>query len=59
MLSVFYFIPLPYLSKILIYLAMSGLNCGMWAIPSLLQHAGSSSLIRDQTQAPCIGSADS
>ena len=44
-------------------LAVLGLSCGMQNLPSLLQHAGSSvagsgSLTRDQTQAPCIGSTE-
>ena len=34
-----------------VYLVVPGLNCGM--------HVGSSSLTRDQTQAPCTGSAES
>ena len=38
------------------YLAVLGLTCDTWDIKSLLQHMGSSSLTRDQTQAPCIGS---
>ena len=41
-----------YLSTYLfLFLAAPGLSCGM--------HAGSSSLTRDRTWAPCIGSAES
>ena len=39
-----------YLFFIFIYLAAPGLSCGM--------HVGSSSLIRDRTRAPCIGSTE-
>ena len=42
---------------IFMYLTVLGHSCGMWLL--LLQHAGSSSLTRDQTQAPCIGSMES
>ena len=40
-----------------IYLAALGLSCGMRNLN--LRHVGSSSLTRDQTLAPCIGSAES
>ena len=40
-----------------VYLAALGLICGMWVL--LLTDVGSSSPTRDQTQAPCIGSAES
>ena len=49
--------------KKVIYLAVSGLSCGMQDLPSSLQHSNSSlqqigsiSLTEDRTQAPCIGS---
>ena len=41
------------------------LCCGMWTLTCGMQilscgmHVGSSSLTRDQTQAPCIGSVES
>ena len=37
------------------YLAMLGLSCSMWDPQSLLCHAGSISLTRDQTPAPALG----
>ena len=40
-----------------ICLAAPDLSCGMWHLHSLLQHVGSSSPTKNQTQAPCIGSA--
>ena len=47
-------------------LAAPGLSCGMqesfsWGMQDLScsMHVGSSSLTRDQTQAPCIGSTES
>ena len=45
--------------KIFIYLALSCLNCGTQDLRSLLWHAESSSLTKDQTQSPCIGSMES
>ena len=39
------------------YLTVPGLSCGMWNL--WLQHVGSGSLARDQTQALCIGSLES
>ena len=43
--------------SIFIYLATLGLSCGVRALQFL--HVASSSLTRDQTQAPCTGSAQS
>ena len=43
--------------SIFIYLATQGLSCGVRALQFL--HVASSSLTRDQTQAPCTGSAQS
>ena len=40
-----------------IYLAVQCLSCSTWNLQPLLQYVGSSSLTRDQTQAPCIESA--
>ena len=48
LIGVFLFVCLKYL---FVYLVVPGLNCGM--------HVGSSSLTRDQTQAPCTGIAES
>ena len=48
-----------FLNFLFIYLAVPGLSCGTWNLQSLFQHAGSSSLTRDQTQATCIGSVES
>ena len=57
-----------------IYLAVPSLSCSMWNLQPLLQyvgiflvvawelqwqHVGSTSLTRDQAQAPCIGSLES
>ena len=42
-----------------ICLAAPDLSCGMWHLHSLLQHVGSSSPTKNQTQAPCIGSSKS
>ena len=39
---------------VFIYLAVPGFSCSIW-----LRHVGSSSLIRDQTWAPCIGRMES
>ena len=41
-----------------IYLVVPGLSCGMRTL-SCGMHVGSSSLTRDRTWAPCIGSAES
>ena len=55
---------LPFLFKkylfSIIYLAVLGLTCGMQDLPSSLkfQHVGSSSLSRDPTQGPCLGSTE-
>ena len=46
-----------FLKKHIYFLAVSGLSCGIWDLP--VGELGSSSLIRDQTQAPCIGSVKS
>ena len=53
-----------FLIKKKIYLAASGLICGMWDVCCSLQvlqlwQVGSSSLTRDQTWAACIGSMQS
>ena len=42
-----------------IYLAALGLSCSTWHLHSLLRHVKSSSLTRDLTQAPCLGSMES
>ena len=39
--------------------AVLGLNCGTWNLQSSLWHMESNSLIRDRTQSPCIGNAES
>ena len=45
---------------ILIYLAGPGLSSRMWDIIFFkLRHVGSSSLTRDQTWGPCVGSVES
>ena len=44
-------------SFIFIYLALLGLNCGMWDL--WLLHVGSRSLAKDGTQAPCIQHTES
>ena len=49
-------LPSFFFFSIFTYLAVLGLSCDTWDIQSLLQHMGSSSLTRDQTQAPCIRS---
>ena len=59
--SFFFFPPNIYY---FIYLALLGLSCSMgdlqlWYVNSQLQHVGSSSLIRDGTWAPGIGSSES
>ena len=56
LLKVYWFI---YLFKkyLFIYLAALGLSCGMWDLQ--LWHVESSSLTRDQTRAPCVGTAES
>ena len=41
-----------------IYLVALGLSCGMWTL-SCGMHVGSSSLTKDRTRAPCLGSAES
>ena len=41
-----------------IYLVALGVSCGMWTL-SCSMHMGSSSLTRDQTWTPCIGSVES
>ena len=46
------------LKNLVIYLAVQGLSCGTQDLGYSLQHAGSSSLTRDGTQVPCIGSAE-
>ena len=38
----------------LLYLAVLGLSYGTWDFPSSLDHVGSSSLIRNRVQSPCI-----
>ena len=53
-----------FFSLIFIYLAVPGHSCSMQDLylrhaNSLLWHVGSSSLTRDQTQAPSIGSSES
>ena len=45
--------------KIFIYLAVPAGSCDTLDIQALLWHVGSSSLIRDWTWAPCIGSTES
>ena len=55
---------LHFLIVIFIYLAALGLSCSMQDLQlqhsnTQLQHVGSSSLMRDQTQAPCTGRAES
>lgn len=45
-----------YYFKIFNYLAVPDLGCSMWDLPSSLWHVESSSLTRDQTWAPCVGS---
>ena len=44
---------------IFIYLAEPDLSCGMWSLSCSMDLVGSSSLTRDWTQAPCIGSSES
>ena len=39
-----------------VYLAAPRLSCGTRDLQSSLQHVGSSSLTKDQTQSPCSGS---
>ena len=51
--SFFFFLPAPGRSC-----GMWDLHCGMRAL-SCSMHVGSSSLARDRTQAPCIGSTES
>ena len=50
----FYFLK----SILFIYLVVLGLSCGMRTL-SCSMRVGSSSLTRDRTQAPCMGSAES
>ena len=38
-----------------IYLTVPGHSCGMWDLPSSLQHVGSNSPTRDQTEPPALG----
>ena len=58
-----FFIFYKELIYVCIYLTALGLSCGMRALAGLedsqWQHVGSSSLIRDWTQAPCFGSVES
>ena len=42
-----------------VYLATPHLSCGTWDLQSSLQHVGSSSLTRNQTQSSCTGSGES
>ena len=59
-LSSFYFDIYPYL--FISYLGVPGLSCGILDILVVaceLWHAGSSSLSRDSTQAPCTGRVES
>ena len=43
----------------LIYLAAVGVSCGIRDLQYSLRHVGSSSLTRNGTPAPCIGSVES